>query len=170
MNLEGILSQALDAQTINQMSQSLGTDQSTTANAVQTALPLLLGAMAHNSSTPEGASSLLGALDRDHDGSVLNDVGNFLSNYNSGNGSGILGHLFGSKVGAIQQGVSQTSGMDAGTTMQLLMMLAPLVMGAVGRAKEQGGLNQSSLPAALSGASQKMGGSSPEYTGCSPGF
>jgi uncharacterized protein YidB (DUF937 family) len=33
--------------TINQMSQSLGTDPQTTGNAVQAALPMLLGAMAH---------------------------------------------------------------------------------------------------------------------------
>lgn len=165
MNLEGILSQALGGNTINQMSQTLGTDEGTTANAVQVALPMLLGALAHNSSTPQGASSLLGALDRDHDGSVLNDLGGFLSNYSSGNGAGILGHLFGSKVGAVQQGVSQSTGLDAGTTMQLLMMLAPVVMGALGRAKNQGNIDPSSLHASLSGATQQMGANASGMSG-----
>jgi hypothetical protein len=50
------------------MSQALGADERTTGNAVQAAFAMLLGALAHNSSTPIGASSLLGALDRDLDG------------------------------------------------------------------------------------------------------
>jgi Bacterial protein of unknown function (DUF937) len=52
---------------ISRMSQALGADESTTGNAVQAAFAMLLGALAH-SSTPIGASSLLGALDRDLDG------------------------------------------------------------------------------------------------------
>lgn len=160
MNVEEILGQALEGNTISRMSQTLGTDQGTTTNAIQVALPMLLGALANNSSTPEGASSLLGALDRDHDGSVLDDVGGFVANYGLGNGEGILGHVFGGRVGAVQQGVSQTTGLNAGSTTQLLMMLAPIVMGALGRANRQGSLDQSNLPAALSGATQQMGGNS----------
>ncbi|MBA2525400.1 MAG: DUF937 domain-containing protein [Pyrinomonadaceae bacterium] len=160
MNLEEILGNALDGNTISRMSQTLGTDQTTTTNAIQVALPMLLGGLAKNSSTPDGATSLLGALDRDHDGSVLDDVGGFVANYGSGDGGGILAHVFGNRTGAIEQGVSQTTGLNSGTTAQLLMMLAPIVMGALGRAKQQGSLDQSNLPAALSGATQQMGGNS----------
>ena len=160
MNLEEILGQALDGNTISRMSQTLGTDQAATTNAIQVALPMLLSGLAKNSSTPDGASSLLGALDRDHDGSVLDDVGGFVANYGSANGGGILGHVFGNRTGAIEQGVSQTTGLNSGTTAQLLMMLAPIVMGALGRAKQQGSLDQSNLPAALSEATQQMGGNS----------
>lgn len=160
MNLEEILRNALDGNTISRMSQTLGTDQTTTTNAIQVALPMLLGGLAKNSSTPDGATSLLGALDRDHDGSVLDDVGGFVANYGSGDGGGILGHVFGNRTGAIEQGVSQTTGLNSGTTAQLLIMLAPIVMGALGRAKQQGSLDQSNLPAALSGATQQMGGNS----------
>jgi hypothetical protein len=64
MDLQSLLGQALGGNTIGRMSQVLGADERTTGNAVQAALPMLLGALAHNSSTPTGASSLLGALDR----------------------------------------------------------------------------------------------------------
>src|SRR5215471_13703239 len=93
MNLQQVLGSALNEDTIKQMSQNLGADQQTTSNAVQAALPMLIGAMAHKSSTEEGASSLLGALDRDHDGSILNDVAGFLGGGNTGSGEGILGHI-----------------------------------------------------------------------------
>lgn len=147
MDLQTVLNEALNAGAISQMSQTLGADESTTSNAIQAALPLLLGGLARNSSSPEGASSLLGALDRDHDGSVLDDLVGYLGNYNSGNGQGILGHIFGGNLGNVEQGVSKSSGLDLGSTAKLLMMLAPIVMGALGKTKQQQGFD----PGALSG-------------------
>ncbi len=161
MNLEGILNQALNGNTINQMSQVLDTDEATTSNAVQTALPLLLSALTQNSSTPEGASSLLSALDKNHDGSILNDLGGFLGSYEAGPGAGILGHIFGDKLGTAQNGVSQASGLDLGRVASLLMMLAPIVMGAVGQSRQQGNIDENSLPEVLGGATRQTASNSP---------
>ena len=161
MEFENILNQALNAGTISQMSQALGEDESTTSNAVQAALPLLLGAMAQNSSSAEGNSSLLSALDNDHDGSILNDLGGFLGGYESGPGGGILGHIFGDKLGAAQNTVSRTSGMDLGRVVSLLMMLAPIVMGALGKTRRQGEVDENSLPDMLGGASRQAASNSP---------
>lgn len=158
MNLNEILSNTLDSSTVGQISQSLGVDQSTTNTAIQTALPILLAALARNSSTPDGASSLLGALDRDHDGSILDDVGGFLTNYDADDGRGILEHLFGSRVGSVEDGVSQSTGLNSSTTAQLLMMLAPIVMGALGRKKQEGAIDERNLPEVLTGATEQMGG------------
>lgn len=158
MNLDEILTNSLDSGTVGQISQSLGVDQSTTNNAIQTALPILLAALARNSSTPDGASSLLGALDRDHDGSILDDVSGFITNHDASDGRGILEHLFGSRVDSIQDGVSRSSGLDSSTTAQLLMMLAPIVMGALGRKKQEGAIDQSNLPEVLTGATEQIAG------------
>ncbi len=161
MNLQTILGDALGGNTISQMSQVLGADESTTSNAVQAALPMLLGALAHNSATPEGASSLAGALDRDHDGSILDDVAGFVLNGGAGGqGAGILGHIFGGSQSQVEQGLSQASGLDAGKVTQLLIMLAPIVMGALGRTQRQEGLGLGDLAGMLGGASQQMGGGS----------
>src|SRR5262245_9931144 len=119
MDLQGLLNEALSGEAISRMSQTIGADEQTTSNAAQSAIPVLLGALAHRGSTPEGASSLLSAIDRDHDGSVLDDVVGFLGNYSSGGGQGILGHVFGEKLGAVQDGVSQSSGLDTGKAGQL---------------------------------------------------
>ncbi|HJQ70245.1 MAG TPA: DUF937 domain-containing protein [Blastocatellia bacterium] len=161
MQFENILNQALDADTIGQMSQTLGTDENTTSNAVQAALPLLLGAMTQNSSSAEGNTSLLSALDQDHDGSILNDLGGFLGGYEAGPGGGILGHVFGDRLGAAQDTVSQASGMDMGRVIQLLMMLAPIVMGALGKSRRQGQVDESSLPDVLGGATRQTASNSP---------
>ena len=55
----------------------------------------ILGAMANNASKPGGADSLLGALQKDHDGSILDNLGGFLGQPNTDDGNGILGHVFG---------------------------------------------------------------------------
>ncbi|HWP42862.1 MAG TPA: DUF937 domain-containing protein, partial [Blastocatellia bacterium] len=125
------------------------------------ALPMLLGAMAQNSSTSEGSSSLLSALDRDHDGSILNDLAGFLGGYDSGPGGGILGHVFGDRLGTAENVVSQSSGMDIGRVSSLLMMLAPIVMGALGQSRRQGSVDQNSLPDVLAGATRQTASNSP---------
>ncbi len=167
MDLQSLLGQALGGDSIGRMSQVLGADERTTGNAVQAALPMLLGALAHNSSTPTGASSLLGALDRDpHDGSVLDDcrVASWASS-SSGSGQGILGHVFGNKLGAVQNGLGQATGLDASSAGNLLTMLAPIVMGALGRANRQGGLDVSSLGGLLGGTSQQLAGADSSMLG-----
>jgi hypothetical protein len=165
MDLQGLLNQALNGDAVNQLSQTLGTDQNTTSSAVQAALPMMLGALARNSATPEGASSLLGALDRDHDGSVLDNVAGLLNNAGAGSGSSILAHIFGEKRAAIENGVSQVSGLDAGSVGKLLPMLAPIVMGALGRTRQQHGLDAGALSGLLGGQAEQLGASASPMLG-----
>lgn len=163
MNLTGLINDALSGDTVSQISQTIGEDESTTSSAIQAALPMLLGGLAHNSSTEEGASALAGALDRDHDGSVLNDIGGLISGALGGgaaNGGGILGHIFGGQQATVAQGVSQASGMDMSKVGPLLAILAPIVMGAIGRTRQQGGVGTADLGGLLGGAAQQMGGGS----------
>jgi hypothetical protein len=158
MDLMEILDNALNIDTIKQISQQLGTDENSTFNAIQAALPMLLGGLANSSASQAGASSLLAALDRDHDGSVLDDLGGFLDDYLSGRGQGILGHIFGAQEGAVERGVSNASGLDLSKVGPLLMMLAPIVMGALGRARREQGIEASDLPKELVAATQQTGG------------
>lgn len=164
MNLDALLGQALGPATIGQLSQALGESKGTTQNAVQAAVPMLLGALAGNAQSG-GASSLLSALDRDHDGSVLDDLGGLLGQGGggalAGQGAGILGHILGGRQSSVATGVSQASGMDMNKVMQLLAMLAPIIMGVLGKAKQGGSLpGGSDLGGLLGGLAQSMGGGS----------
>src|SRR5262249_48963441 len=156
--LMGLLDNALNSDTIKQISRQLGTDENSTISAVQAALPMLLGGLANSSASQAGASSLLAALDRDHDGSVLDDLDRFLGDYLSGRGQGILGHVFGAQEGAVERGVSQASGLDLNKVGPLLLMLAPIVMGALGRARREHGIGASDLQRQLGAAAQQTGG------------
>lgn len=130
----------LDDNAISQLSRQLGVDPSTTRQAVPAALTALLGGLSQNAASPAGAQQLAGALSRDHDGGILDDLAGFFGD--SGNplqaqAGGILGHIFGNRQPNVASRVGQATGLDSGKAMQLLMMLAPLVLGALGRAQRQ---------------------------------
>lgn len=163
MNLTGLLSEALGGGTVSQISQTIGADESTTNSAIQAALPMLIGGLARNTQSEDGASSLLNALNKDHDGSILDDLGGFLGGGAATSiGSAILGHVLGGRQSQVEQGVSAASGLDMSKVGPLLAMLAPVVMGALGKAnQQQGGMDTSSLAGLLGGAHQEMSSSSP---------
>ncbi|NBO66461.1 MAG: DUF937 domain-containing protein [Acidobacteria bacterium] len=161
MNIAGILQEALGAGTVSQIGQAIGVDEQTAGNAIQAALPALLNGLATNSQTEQGASSLLGALDRDHDGSVLDDIAGFIGGAASGSGAGasIIEQLLGGQSGQVAQAVSQASGLDASKVGPLLSILGPIVMGALGRTRQESGFGAGDLAGLLSGMSGQVGGS-----------
>jgi hypothetical protein len=163
MNIESLLSQVMSGNNLSAISQSIGADESTTSSAIQAALPLIIGGMSHNASSAGGASALAGALDRDHDGSVLDDIAGFVlsGGAQQRNGAGILGHVFGDRQEPVQEGVSRVTGLDMGTVSQLLVTLAPLVMGYLARQKQQEGMSPEQLAVALNQQQQQLGQQSP---------
>jgi hypothetical protein len=141
--------QQLGPDSIQRMSSALGADPASTSSAISMALPALLGGLSRNASNPQGAASLDRALN-DHDGSILDNLGGLLGGGAGGGiGGAILGHIFGGKRDAVEQGVGRASGLNAQQVSQLLMMLAPIVMGVLGRKKRQEGVDASSLPNVL---------------------
>lgn len=66
--------------TLSRISRQVGADERTTGNALATALPVLLGALAKNASNREGAQSLLGALMNGHGNRNLNNLGDLIDN------------------------------------------------------------------------------------------
>jgi hypothetical protein len=165
MSLLELLQQQLGTQAVNNISQKLGADRGTTGNAIDAALPLLLSAVARNASNPEQAQSLERAVSQDHDGSILNDVPGFINRAESGPGAGILSHVLGDRQQTVQNGLSQATGLDTGKTAQLLMMLAPLVMGALGRAKQERNLDAGGLSTLLAGENEHLKESAPGVMG-----
>lgn len=161
MNVTDLIQGALNEDTVGRISQVIGADQGATGTAIQSALPIILGGLARNSANESGAESLVGALDRDHDGSILDDLAGFVGNYNQANGAGILGHIFGGQQSAVEQTVSQSSGLDMSKVGPLLTILAPIVMGALGKSRRDEGIGVSDLAGILSGSTQQMSSGSP---------
>ena len=131
-------------------------------SAVPAAVGALMGALANNSSKRGGAEALHGALARDHDGSVLDDLPGYLSKSKAGAGAGILKHILGGQRSQVESNLGQKLGIDTGSAGQLLTMLAPLVMGALGKAQQSGNLDVGSLTSMLGGERAQIQRRAPE--------
>ena len=135
---------------VDQIARSVGVSGGDVTNVLAGALPAMMAGLTRNTASSGGASALLGALDRDHDGSVLDDVMGFLGGGGAvAGGAGILGHIFGGRKATVEQAVSKSSGVDMASVSQIMAMVAPLIMGSLGKAKRQQGLDASGLAAAL---------------------
>ncbi len=163
--LQGQLPEGL----VDQLSQQIGgAEKEQTATAASGIVNTLVSALARNASSQEGASALSNALDRDHDGGILNNLMGMLSgnvqpqNERAANGTGILNHILGDRQGGVSNMVSQMSGLNNNQTSQLMTMLAPIVMGMLGKTKRENGLNEGGLASLLNGTvTQQQSSSNP---------
>ncbi len=160
-----ILQSQLSDDVLGQLSQQIGAEKEQTATAANDIFATLLGGMASNANSANGLQSLASALDRDHDGSILDDLMGMVGNMsqttdNSApkalNGAGILGHILGDRQEVAAQQISQNSGLNVNQIMKLMPVLAPIVMGVLGRAKNSsgGGLDLGGLANILMGSVQ----------------
>lgn len=137
--LEGLMSQFGD-DTVSKMSSTLGLEKNQAQSVLASALPTMLKAIANNTKSEEGANSFMNALNKDHDGGILDNVAGFIQGSGSGGdaiGSKILGHLMGGKRDAIQTQISSDSGLNSNQVGNLMEMAAPLLMGFLGKQNKQ---------------------------------
>ena len=140
MNLEALLG-LLQGQDLGQLAEQVGGNEGQVKNGVMAALPAMLTALSKNTGTEKGAQELNNALEKKHDGSILNNLSGYLSNPDLKDGAGILNHLFGNQTSNVANAVSQSSGLDTNGSMKMLQMLAPILMGMLGQQKKQNNLD-----------------------------
>lgn len=173
-SLQDLLGQDQGTQAVDQISAQVGAEPSLVNTAIQAALPMILSGLANNAASPQGAESLNNALEQDHDGSLLGNLGGLGSLIFGGqqaappprqaDAGGILGHIFGSSQGQVAQEVSNKSGLSLAQVAPILMMLAPIVMSYLGQKKQQEGVSADGLGGLLGGL---LGGqqSAPQSSG-----
>lgn len=160
-----LLADHVGSSNINQLAGAIGADPDQTQRAVSAALPAMLTALNRNTNTTEGAKGLAQALERDHDGSLLDNLGGFLQGQVSGkpaDGGAILGHVLGGQRQQVEQGVAQASGLDRSQVSKLLPLLAPIVMAALGKKKQQAGLDAGGLSGMLGQEAQRARQAAPD--------
>lgn len=159
----------LSADRVQRISTRIGADPERTRAAIDDALPLLLGALSAEASDPDAAPGLRRALSEDHDGTLLDELDDYLGGNVTGrraDGDGILKHTLGDRRGAAEQAVAQRSGLDLRTIGPLLAMLAPIVMNMLGRKQREqsgGGIDLDDLLGSI------LGGASGGATGTPTG-
>jgi len=160
-----MVTQQIAGAAAGQLASRLGVSEGTAQTAVQVAVPLIVAALARNSAQPQGAQDLHDAVTRDHDGSIFDNLMGYLANPQSANGSGILSHVLGTERPAVETNLAQATGLDQSSAGSLLEMVAPLVMGAVGRQQQQNGLDSQGLSAYLGAQQQQAAAANPDLMG-----
>ncbi|HSK93552.1 MAG TPA: DUF937 domain-containing protein [Candidatus Angelobacter sp.] len=132
--LTDTLEQLLDQQS-GQIGSRIGADETKTRSAIHAAVPALMAAFSQEA---ERGGGIQDAIRKDHDGSIIDQLSEYLGGQaqlspRTTNGAGILSHVLGDRQPQMQQALSAKTGLDAGSIGQLLALLAPVVMGMIGK-------------------------------------
>jgi hypothetical protein len=152
MDLQQLLGGSLGQEATQLISQQLGIDANQAQSAVNLALPTILSALNRNASTEDGAAALTNAIANDHNGSQLGDLTGLAQSALGGDGASILKHILGGAEQNVATAVSQNAGIGSGQASQILQILAPLVLNALGNKSQQtgGGINIGNIAGILS--------------------
>ena len=126
MDILGLVKEQLSSSILSKISSFLGESTENTNSALTNALPTILGAVMQKASTTQGASDLLNTIRTGgYDGGVLDNLGGLLDDVKSTStlaslGSGLLGSIFGDKLGALNSIIANTSGIKTGSASSLL--------------------------------------------------
>ena len=124
---------------------------------------MMMGALGRNASSGEGLQSLTGLIDKDGDGSILDDLMGAVDNDSTvASGQNMLEQMLGGSQRAVEQGVEQASGLTADMSSQVMAMLAPMIIGALDKTRNDEGLDADGLSGLLGGlqseADSRLGG------------
>ncbi len=140
------------------LGSKVGLDKNTSKNAISSIAQLLTGKLADNASTKEGSEELLRALEKHRNGGVLNKVEDLVNDDvdTDTEGEKIVDHILGDKKENAIMSMAKNLNIDSGTIMKLLPMVAPMVMGALGKAKEEEKVDSNGLSSMLSSVSKTL--------------
>lgn len=168
-SLMDLLQSTIKDSSIGQLSKQLGQDEQTTSNAIDSALPMLIGAL-KRSTAKDGGAGLSKALEKKHDGSILDNVAGYVQQDDQSDGRGILGHILGQNRDAAAMVLGAQSGIGERKAASLMATLAPVVLGALGKAKAQKKLGSGDLTRLLEDESTTLQQRSPSVMGALSGL
>lgn len=113
------------------------------------AAPLVISYLRNKSQDSKEAEALNTALDKDHDGSILNDSSQLEARQSEG--GSILDHVFGGDKQNVENQLSQNTGISIDKIGPILAMLAPVIMGYIGKEKQQSNVGAGGLGDLLGG-------------------
>lgn len=113
------------------------------------ATPLVISYLRNKSLDNKEAEALNSALEKDHDGSILDDTSQLEARQSEG--GSILSHIFGNEKSTVENQLSQNTGISIDKIGPILAMLAPVIMGYIGKEKQQNNVGAGGLGDLLGG-------------------
>ena len=148
-NLVSSVTKILTPDLLRRIALGLGLDKAIVEKAVMAGIPGLLAALASLVAKPGGAEKLSDAVAQEQPG-ILTNIANVLGGTGQGalidNGVNTLSSLLGgSTTSALTNAVGRFANVDKRESNDLMGVLGPLLMGALGQQKRASGLNASGL-------------------------
>ena len=167
MNLvEQMMRQLLAGDTLGQLADAAGAGQDDTKKAISAAVPALLSGLGSLASKPEGANKLWSTL-KSVDDNTISDLGGMLTGGKSDQvaktGTSILESLFGKgMIAALISALASFLGGKTALVTKLLPMLAPFLIGMIGKQVKSGGLDLGGLTKLILGQKGNIAAAMPQ--------
>lgn len=134
MSLLDLITGSTGNQVAEQAENKFGISKNQIIALLVVAAPLVISYLKKKSENADEAEKLNAALDKDHDGSILNNPAQALDREQEGNS--ILSHIFGGEKANVESQLSQNTGISMDKIGPILAMLAPVIMGYIGQQKQ----------------------------------
>jgi hypothetical protein len=138
MDLMDMVKGAVSKQVMGQIGGILGTDEKKTSSVFENAAGSILGGLIKKSGTPQGARDVF-EMAKKQDTGVLDKLGDLLGGGKvpeefEKSGNNVLDGIFGGNSrGGIMATIAKVLGLDKGIMSKLMAMVAPIVMGVIGK-------------------------------------
>ena len=155
-NLMEMIQSQFTPEMLQQLSTVVGERPATTQKAVEGAIPTLLAGLANLASTGDGATQLANLLNQGNYGSLLTNFASLLGDGNAtqgliSSGLDIVRTLFGGKSSAVIDWLASFCGIKSASASSLLSLVAPVVLGVLGKERTAQGLGTAGLTSLLLG-------------------
>ncbi|ASW75775.1 hypothetical protein IQ37_01770 [Chryseobacterium piperi] len=149
MNLIDLLTGSTSNQVAQQAENKFGISKNQIIALLAVAAPLIISYLRNKSKDSKEAEALNKALEKDHDGSILDDASQVETR--QAEGGSILNNIFGSDKQNVENQLSQNTGISIDKIGPVLAMLAPVIMGYIGKEKQQNNVGAGGLGDLLGG-------------------
>jgi len=134
MSLLDLITGSTGNQVAEQAENKFGISKNQIIALLIVAAPLVISYLKKKSENSDEADKLNAALEKDHDGSILNNPAQALDREQEGDS--ILSHIFGGEKANVENQLSQNTGISMDKIGPILAMLAPVIMGYIGQQKQ----------------------------------
>lgn len=165
-----LIKQVGTGENLTALSSTLGGDEKSVQSALGLALPMVMGSMAKTAAKPGGADLITSMMGQVGGGVATDSMASYLSTPAPAGGSDIVSQLLGGQMGAIQNAISQKTGLPPAIVGTLLAVVTPMILGAVKNKFTDKKMDSAGLTSLLGDQAKVAMQSSPDAAGLADQF
>lgn len=136
MNLTDLITGGIGSKAISAIANVLNIEESKAKWVVAAAVPLMIAALNYNSKkSKESEESINNALQK-HNGGIFDQLGDILGQGPTEDENKIVNHMFGRNTDVVKDNLAAKTGISSDKIGGALAILAPIVMGYLGKEKQ----------------------------------